>query len=83
MLAPPGNLRQIPINEIAALQNKVVRIIGNFPRQTSVRELLKALKIPYIYYYIAELCRQQAEVIQIHKTANVHNIGEGKARHKI
>jgi hypothetical protein len=33
-------------------------------------------------HYVAKLCRQQAEVIQNHENANVHNIGQGKARHR-
>jgi hypothetical protein len=63
------------------LQNKVFRIIGNFPRCTPVRELHIAVKLPYVYDYITKLCTQQAEVIQNHGNENVHNIGEGEAQH--
>jgi hypothetical protein len=49
--------------KLQRLQNNVLRTIGNFPRCTPVRELHKAFNIPYIYDYITELCRQQAEVI--------------------
>jgi hypothetical protein len=31
---------------------------------------------------MTNLARQQAEVIQNHKNANVRNIGQGEARHK-
>jgi hypothetical protein len=31
---------------------------------------------------MTQLSRQQAEVIQNHKNANVRNIGQGKARHR-
>jgi hypothetical protein len=68
--------------KLQGLQNKVLRIIGNFPRRTPVRELHKAFSIPYIYDYITELSRQQAEVIQNHKNVIVRNIGQGEARHR-
>jgi hypothetical protein len=41
-----------------------------------------AFKLLYIYDYIRKLCRQQAEVIQNHENANVHNIGQGEPRHR-
>jgi hypothetical protein len=41
-----------------------------------------AFKIPYVYDYITKLCRQQAEVIQNHDNKNIHNIGQGEARHR-
>jgi hypothetical protein len=63
------------------LQNKVLRIIGSFPRHTPVRDLHMAFKLPYIYDYITKLCRQQAEVIQNHDNENVRNTGQGEARH--
>jgi hypothetical protein len=63
------------------LQNKVLHIIGNFPRHTPVRELHMAFKIPYVYDYITKLCRQQAEVIQNYDNENVRNIGQGEARY--
>jgi hypothetical protein len=79
MLPAPGNLRQIPI---CCLQYKVLRTTGNFPRITPDRELYKAFNIPYIYDYIAKLCRQQAEVIQNHENLNLRNIGQGEAQHR-
>jgi hypothetical protein len=39
-------------------------------------------KLPYIYDYITKLCRQQAEVIQNHENAKVHNIGQGELQHR-
>jgi hypothetical protein len=44
--------------------------------------LHEAFDIPYIYYYITKLLRQQAEVMQEHEKANVRNIGQGQAQHK-
>jgi hypothetical protein len=80
MLFLPGNLRQIPINEIAALQSKVFCTTGNFPKRTPVRELHLDFKLSYVYDYVTKLCRQQAEVIQ--NQDNVRNIGQGHARHR-
>jgi hypothetical protein len=60
------------------LQNKVLRITGNFPRRTPIRDLHMAFKHPYVYDYIIKLCRQQAEVLQNHENANVRNIGQGE-----
>jgi hypothetical protein len=53
---------------------------GHFPRDTPARDLHIAFKIPYIYDFITNLCRQQAEVIQDHDNENVSNIGQGEAR---
>jgi hypothetical protein len=36
----------------------------------------------YVYDYITEVCRQQAEVIQNHDNENVRNIGRGEGQHK-
>jgi hypothetical protein len=47
-----------------------------------VCDLQTTFKLPYIYDYITKLCRQQAEVIQNHENANVHNIGQGEPRHR-
>jgi hypothetical protein len=61
---------------------QVLRTIGNFPRRTSVRDLLVAFQIPYVYDYITKLCRQQEEMIPNHDKENVRNIGQGEARHR-
>jgi hypothetical protein len=70
----------IHLMKLQRLQSRVLRPTGNFPRRTPVRELHMAFSIPYIYYYIIKLSRQQAEVIQNHE--NVRNIGQGEARHR-
>jgi hypothetical protein len=67
--------------KLQRLQNRVLRIIGSFPRRKSVRDLHMAFQIPYVYDYITKLCRQQA-VIQNHDSENVRNIGQGEARHR-
>jgi hypothetical protein len=64
------------------LQNKVLRIIGNFPRITPVCYLHTAFNLPYAYDYIKKLCRRQAEVIQNHGNEHVRGIGQGEARHR-
>jgi hypothetical protein len=59
-----------------------VSTIGNFPRRTSVRDMLMAFQIPYVYDYITKSCRLQAEVIQNHEKENVRSIGQGDAPHR-
>jgi hypothetical protein len=68
--------------KLQRLQNKVFRTIGNFARRTPVRDLHLAFQIPFVYYYITKLCRQQAEVIQNHDNENVRTTGQGEARHR-
>jgi hypothetical protein len=68
--------------KLQRLQNKVLRTIGNYPRRTPVRDLHLAFQIPFVYDYMTELCRQQAEVIQNHDNGNVLTIGQGEARHR-
>jgi hypothetical protein len=68
--------------KLQRLQNRVQRTIGNFPRRTSVRDLHVAFQIPYVYDFINNLCRQQAEIIQNHHNENVRYIGHGEARHR-
>jgi hypothetical protein len=64
------------------LQNKVLRIIGSFPRRTSVCDMHVAFHILYLYDYITKSCRQQAEAIQNHKNENVRYIGQSEAQHR-
>jgi hypothetical protein len=63
------------------LQNKILRTTDYFPRGTPVHDLHMAFELPYVYDYITKLCKQQAEFIQNYENANVHNIGQGEARH--
>jgi hypothetical protein len=81
-----------PAEELAAdtylfklqhLQNKVLRTIGNSARCPSLRDLHTAFNLPYVYDYIINLCRQQAEVIQNHKNKPVRIVGQREARQKI
>jgi hypothetical protein len=68
--------------KLQRLQNKVLPIIGNFPRRTSVRDMHLAFHLPYVYDYMTKLCRQQVEVILNHDNENVRNIGQSEARHR-
>jgi hypothetical protein len=43
---------------------------------------MRLAKFRYVYDHITKLCRQQAEVIQIHDNENVRNMGQGEARHR-
>jgi hypothetical protein len=63
-------------------QNKVLRTIGKFPRNTPIRDMHISLQIPRVYDYITKLCRQQAQVIQHHENIHIRNIGQGEARHR-
>jgi hypothetical protein len=38
--------------------------------------------MPYVYDYVTESCRQQAEVIQNHENENVSYIIQGEALHR-
>jgi hypothetical protein len=66
--------------KLQRLQNKVLRTTGNFPRCTSIRDLHTAFNLPYLYYYITKLCRQQAEVIQNHENEHVRSKRQGEVR---
>jgi hypothetical protein len=67
--------------DIAAPAYRVLCTTGNFPSYTSVRDMLVAFQIQYVYDYITKLCRKQAKVIQKHE--NVRCIGQGEAQHKV
>jgi hypothetical protein len=56
--------------------------VGDLHRHTPVHELHVAFKIPYMYDYIIELCRRQAEAMQNHRTPNVCTTGQGDAIHR-
>jgi hypothetical protein len=49
---------------------------------TPVRDLHTAFDLSYVYDYIAELCRRQAEVIQNHENEYVRGTEQGEARHR-
>jgi hypothetical protein len=66
------------ILKLQRVHNNVLRITGNFPMRTPVREW----NIPHIYDYVTKLCRQQAEVIQNHENGNVRNKGQRETRHR-
>jgi hypothetical protein len=60
--------------QLQRLQDKVLRVTGNFLRHTPVRDLHMAFKFSFVYDYITKLCRQLAEVIQNYENANVRYI---------
>jgi hypothetical protein len=49
--------------KLQRLQNKVLRTICTYPRRTLVHDLHLAFQIPFVYEYITNLCRQQAEIM--------------------
>jgi hypothetical protein len=68
--------------KLQRMQNKVLRIIGNFPRFTLVRDLHTAFNLLYVYDSITKLCRQRAEVGQNHENEHIRSIGQGEGRHR-
>jgi hypothetical protein len=69
--------------KLQRLQNKVLRTIGKFPRNTPTRDIYISFQNPYVYDFITKLCKQQAKVIEHHENIHVRNIGQGEARHRI
>jgi hypothetical protein len=53
--------------KLQRMQKKVLRTLGNFPRCTPVRDLHTAFKLPYIYDYIYEVCREKQNSYKIMK----------------
>jgi hypothetical protein len=45
--------------------HKVLRTIGHSPRRSQVHNMHVDFQRPYVYDYITELCRQEAEVIKV------------------
>jgi hypothetical protein len=70
------------LSKLQQVQNRVLRSIGNFPRDTSIQDMPVAFQIPYDYDYITELCRRQAESIDNNENENVRNIGQGETPHR-
>jgi len=68
--------------KLQRLQNKVLRIIGSLQRRTPTHVLHMAFKIPYLYDFVTELCRQQATVILNHENVNIRIIGQGEDRQR-
>jgi hypothetical protein len=50
--------------KLPCLQNEAFRIINNFLRRTTIRELPLALNVPHFYDYIAGLFGQEEEIFQ-------------------
>jgi hypothetical protein len=69
----------LPVPRFYKQDKLATRSEGKFPKYTPVRDLHMAFQVPYIYNYIKNLCRQQAEVIQNHENANVPDIGKSDA----
>jgi hypothetical protein len=58
-----------------------LRTIGNFPIRT-VRDMHVAFHASYIYDYITELRRRQAEIIYNHEDENIRKLKNGKTLHR-
>jgi hypothetical protein len=68
--------------KLQRMRNKVMHTIGNLPRRSQTRDLHFGLKIPYIYDFVTELCRQQVKVTLNHENVNICDIGQGEAQHR-
>jgi hypothetical protein len=68
--------------KLQRLQNKVLRTIGKFPRNTPIRDMHISFQIIYVYDFITKLCKQQVKVIQHQEDIHVRNIGQGEAGHR-
>jgi hypothetical protein len=51
--------------ELQHLQNKILRIISKFPRNTPIRDIHKSIQISYAYNYITKLCRHTTKSFTI------------------
>jgi hypothetical protein len=72
MLDAPGNTRQEPnFQNCSACKKQFLRTTDIFSGCTLVRYLYLAFQVPYIYDYVMNLCRQQAELIQNHENESV------------
>jgi hypothetical protein len=71
---------EIQLLQLQHLQNWVLCTTGNFPRKKSVREMLLAFQVPYVYDCITKLCRRQAEFIHNHE--NICRIEQGETPHR-
>jgi hypothetical protein len=56
------------------LQDKIIGTVRNLSRRTLVRHLHTASDPKYIYEYVAELCRLQAEVTRNHENYRVCSV---------
>jgi len=72
--------RTVTPSKLQRLQNEVLRVIRNLPRFTSIWDLYRSFKIPYLYNFITHLCRERATAIRNHENVNIRTIGRGEAR---
>jgi hypothetical protein len=85
IFAPPERLRQTGrthLWESLRQKSKVLHTTGNFSRFTPAREVHRAFKVSYMfYYYTTKLFRQQTEVLKTNDNVNVYNTGQVEAQH--
>jgi hypothetical protein len=68
--------------KLQGLENKVPLTIGNYQTPTLVRDFHTVFHYPYVYDYITNLRRQQAEIILKDDNEIFRNTGQGEARHR-
>jgi hypothetical protein len=66
--------------KLQRVQNRILRVIGDFARRTQIQNMHRELQIPYVYDFITKNCKKQAEIIYNHDNENVSNIGSCEAQ---
>jgi len=70
------------ILKLQRMQNRVLRTIGNSPRRAPIPDLHVAFRLPFVYDFIAKLCRRLVEVILHHENENIRIIGQDDVKHR-
>jgi len=63
---------QLSFEITASVKRSTLCTICNIPKSTPIRDFHIAFKIPYLYYFVTKLCREQGTVILN---------GQGEVRH--
>jgi methionine aminopeptidase len=68
--------------KLQLLQNNALYATGKSKENSLIQDMHMTFQIPYVYNYITKLCGHQVQVIQIHETANVCSIGQGRTQYR-
>jgi hypothetical protein len=64
--------------KLQRLQNKVLRTIGKFPRNTAIRGMHIFLQIPCVYDFITKLCNNKPKSFNITRIYMIAILGKEK-----
>jgi hypothetical protein len=56
--------------------------VHTYITRTPTRASHRAFRIPYVYDYVTQVCRKQAQVIQNHDNINVRSVGRTEVQHR-